>query len=1245
MDSSRAQPRRPGRRAGAGAALGLGLCVASGAPAQVTLDGSIGPPVMPGTPVGSGSFDGVFSDYLISQDLGECVGCNGPADPGNLFHSFQQFDVPDSQSASFVDTAQSGAIANIIARVTGGQSVIDGTLRSQIAGASLFLLNPGGFLFGENSALDLSGSGYFSSAPLLRFPDPALPFDARETSPPVQLSADDPTHFGFLAADPSPAIELDLRAGYVDPVPEGATLAFVGGGVAITGEAISLQTITTRETLALAAVASVDADVPVDVGSFDVGGFAPGALGPIEVTSNAKLILSGGAGAFSSGRVVIRGGSFVLGSTQPGDVSQILACSTADCFPAAPSGVPARDLSVDVALAGGSDPSTADFLVESGGEIRLGSTADRVGDLHVDAPTIALRGKVSDPVPEIQSFTTSSASGPNLTLVGDEISIQDDGAISSTTSFFIDGDGGRIQLTADSVVVESGGRVNSDNLGAGTGATIGTTVGSLRVDGGFIRSLNAGTGPGGPIEITADEQVSVLGFGSISSEAGIDPFGFGQQAQAPGGDITVAADTIRIASADTPDSPNPSQISAISTANSPDADSGNVALLAREIVIEDGGQVITSTRGASDAGSIQVSGRPAAAAAARAEGELTPADLLRIEGIVDRAGAATPAGLFARTRDAGNAGSIRIASRIVEVRAGGEIDARAFLGSTGNAGSIGIEQAERVTVTSEPTAGGPAALSSVSVGGVDGASTGGISVQTDLLELLAGGQVFADTLGTARAGSILVDAREVEIDGTFTAPGGGASSSGLFSQSLGGAEGDGGDITLLLGERLSIANDGQVSVQASDGSFPGIISIQGSSAEVLLSEGGEISAQVGDVRDPSAASIANIVIDGVESLGMDTGSAITTETDGDGPGGTIDIRTTGAVELANGASITTQSIFTGPMAGDAGDVVIDTASLDVDSGATITAETRGVGAGGSIDIDVSGAATLEGGGRITSSTFGPGNAGQIQIDANTLLVDGGGLPEAQASGIIAETNGTGQGGTIDIATSRSTRLEDGGRISSNSAGVGIAGNVEVDAGRQLILTGGSSITTEAETEGSSGGNVTLRATDLVYLLDSNVSTTVSQGAGGGGDIGIPNLPDPPPGADTASPPQFLVLNRSAIQANAVEGQGGDIAIEAGTIFRSTDSIIESVAPAGIDGNVDISAPDSELAGQLTPLSAPYFDASEMMLPACAARKSRAGSFTIQTRAVQPPPDAPLPAALARGAGGFQDPMRGAACSS
>jgi len=121
--------------------------------AQITLDGSLGP---------RGALRG--PNYIISDSVGQL---RGP----NLFHSFGQLNLSQGESATFTGP---NTITNILSRVTGGSpSSIDGTIRSQIPGANLYLLNPAGVMFGPNASLDVRGSFHVSTADYLRLADGA----------------------------------------------------------------------------------------------------------------------------------------------------------------------------------------------------------------------------------------------------------------------------------------------------------------------------------------------------------------------------------------------------------------------------------------------------------------------------------------------------------------------------------------------------------------------------------------------------------------------------------------------------------------------------------------------------------------------------------------------------------------------------------------------------------------------------------------------------------------------------------------------------------------------------------------------------------------------------------------------------------------------------------------------------------------------------------------------------------------
>ncbi|MBY0397035.1 MAG: filamentous hemagglutinin N-terminal domain-containing protein, partial [Thermoleophilia bacterium] len=97
--------------------------------------------------------------YLIRESDGQRVG-------NNLFHSFSRLDLTRNEAAVYQGAPE---IRNLITSITGGRYSIDGQIKSEIAGANLFLINPDGIVFGENATVDLSGALTVSTADRLVF--------------------------------------------------------------------------------------------------------------------------------------------------------------------------------------------------------------------------------------------------------------------------------------------------------------------------------------------------------------------------------------------------------------------------------------------------------------------------------------------------------------------------------------------------------------------------------------------------------------------------------------------------------------------------------------------------------------------------------------------------------------------------------------------------------------------------------------------------------------------------------------------------------------------------------------------------------------------------------------------------------------------------------------------------------------------------------------------------------------------
>jgi len=411
--------------------------IVDGALAAVTLDGTLGP---------ARSLTG--PDYVIPARLGETRG-------SNLFHSFGQFSLTRSESATFTGPAR---IQNIIGRVTGGEvSDIDGLVRSSITGANLYLINPSGVMFGPNARLDVSGSFYASSADYLRLADGGR-FDARNPGASMLTSAP-PSAFGFLGR-PAPITVSGALS-----VPTGKTLGLVGGSITVSGEQAILDAPSGR--IGLVAVASAG-EVAVSPSAPDVSAFT--ALGDVVINGGALVSTAGDPG----GTIYIRGGRLVVESA-------LLDSGTLGAADHPGVGI---DIAVrgEFALGVSPDLSAPDGRIDSSS---LG--AGRAGDIRIDAGSFTLAG---DP--------TVSVGAP-------------EGRFAQVASGAFDlGRGGNIVVNAGQLEIGSNASIVTQSLGAGDAGGISVNANSLRVDGGagfgsFISSSGDGGGVAGGLNISASD--------------------------------------------------------------------------------------------------------------------------------------------------------------------------------------------------------------------------------------------------------------------------------------------------------------------------------------------------------------------------------------------------------------------------------------------------------------------------------------------------------------------------------------------------------------------------------------------------------------------------------------------------------------------------------------------------------------------------------------------------------------------
>ncbi|MBD2317080.1 CHAT domain-containing protein [Phormidium tenue] len=186
------------------------LSIANSTQAQIAVDGSTATQVNGNAiaPTGAGTVNG-----------------------GNLYHSFSEFNVP--QSGVIFNTGNStlnGAdVRNIINRVTGDNpSAILGTIESRQAfpNANLYLMNPNGIVFGQNARLDIGGSFHATTGTGLGFDSGTFNVDKNSLSFP----SGDPKTIRFAVSQPAGIINQGNLA-----VDTGKTITFTGGSIINTG--------------------------------------------------------------------------------------------------------------------------------------------------------------------------------------------------------------------------------------------------------------------------------------------------------------------------------------------------------------------------------------------------------------------------------------------------------------------------------------------------------------------------------------------------------------------------------------------------------------------------------------------------------------------------------------------------------------------------------------------------------------------------------------------------------------------------------------------------------------------------------------------------------------------------------------------------------------------------------------------------------------------------------------------------
>ena len=453
---------------------------------------------------------------------------------------------------------------------------------------------------------------------------------------------------------------------------------------------------------------------------------------------------------------------------------------------------------------------------------------------------------------------------------------------------------------------------------------------------------------------------------------------------------------------------------------------------------------------------------------------------------------------------------------------------------TANAGSVTVTAG---SLTLEGAGAGAAEISSDALGY---GNAGSLSVTVrGAMAVVNGGRVSSDTYFDGHAGDISVTAGSLVVDGQgFFAK--------ISSDSYG--NGDAGSMTLNVAGQMSILNRAHISSDSFSGGLPG-------------GRAGNVSVSAGSLlMDGDYSSVAYISSDAV----------------GYGNAGSVDVRVGGAMALANGAAISSDSYATGL----AGNVFVRSASLVLDTDAKISSEARSDGNAGSVDVQVSGAAYLFGRGKISSNALGFGNAGSVMVRAGSLYLD-------DESKISSDSTGVGNAGPVDVRVGGSLTVLNNSAISSSATSLGDAGGVTVRAA-SLVLDDGD-ILSEARGDGNAGAlNVTV--TGPMRLSNGALvsSNTFAFGLGGNVEVsadsltveGLSQISSDARGSGDAGSVSVRVagamnvLDRAQVSSDSYSfGSAGNVTVTAGSLnadgFGNPTYISSDALGGGDAGSVSV----------------------------------------------------------------------------
>jgi filamentous hemagglutinin family protein len=335
--------------------------------------------------------------------------------------------------------------------------------------------------------------------------------------------------------------------------------------------------------------------------------------------------------------------------------------------------------------------------------------------------------------------------------------------------------------------------------------------------------------------------------------------------------------------------------------------------------------------------------------------------------------------------------------------------------------------------------------------------------------------------------------------------------------------------------------------------------VPGTAGDIILDVRDRISLNQGRVENRaergSRANSGHILLK-AGSFEMTNGSFLSTSTNSNGQAGNIQIRLTGDLGMRGfdrEGSSRIASNSDGVATGNAGNIQIEAASIELQDGASIGANANALGQGGSVKLQATERITLSGIGanrtssRIStqSSLAATGNGGDMRIIAKDLTLSEGGMLRSQAGG--------GDGGNIFVDVQTLT-LSDGGQISTVARRAGDAGTIDLKVAQDLKIQGSYPTPFPRSLAPSD-----LVAVNQQYLSGIYASAT-AEASGDGGTLYL-------------QAGQLNLQDGAQINVGSLgQGSAGNLLLQADRVSLDRQSALLAEVTNGSQGNIDISTP-------------------------------------------------------------------------